>query len=109
MKKSDPFVVVTGAGAVVLHRSEVVKDTTSPSWKPFNIASPYLAPSTNVDTPLTVEVYDWDPDATHTLIGAATVSLRELLLPSACFPLMNAGKQKPQGEIVLESTRQISS
>jgi hypothetical protein len=103
-KKSDPFFIVT-RGSEILYRSEVIKDTSSPSWKPFTLATQVLAPA-GVSSTFNIIVYDWDPDATYDLIGDTNiVSVRELFFPSPFFPLYAPGKSG-RGELVLESTHQ---
>lgn len=110
VKKSDPFFTIRPQDAPqqgqlsTVFRSEVIKDTSTPKWAAFNVPTNILMASNGLDSKLLIEVFDWDPDATHSLIGTAVISARELLLPSAFFPLLRRDKDKAQGEIVLESS-----
>merc|ERR1711974_484067 len=61
--KSDPFFEVW-SGKSMLYRSEIIKKTLNPTWKPFEIAK------VRMENPsLRVKVYDWDDGSANDFIG----------------------------------------
>jgi len=89
--KSDPFFVVRAsypgfADKVTLYRSEVVKQNLHPEWKQFQLSAASLG---GYDIPFSIEVYDWDADGGHDLIGKFKTTLRELSCAPIDLPLVN--------------------
>ena len=109
--KADPYLVVTvGEGETkrLVFRSEVVRNSLNPSWKPFSID---LAECGGEDVPLLWSAYDWDPDGGHDFIGSFTATLGQVEQQPK-FIFMNParrstfGKPKPQsGEFLVASCR----
>lgn len=80
--KSDPFLLFYRANNdgsyTVVHKTEVIKNTLNPTWKPFSISATSLCNGDHNRT-IKVECYDWDSDGSHDLIGEFTTNLAALL------------------------------
>ncbi|CAN8012430.1 unnamed protein product, partial [Ixodes pacificus] len=83
--KSDPFLVFLKSNEdgsfTTVHKTEVVKNNLSPTWRPCVIKSTTLC-SGDPDRPLKVQCYDWDSDGRDPK-GYATLYLRTTLLQEA--------------------------
>uniref|UniRef100_A0AAQ4QIG2 Copine-3 n=1 Tax=Gasterosteus aculeatus aculeatus TaxID=481459 RepID=A0AAQ4QIG2_GASAC len=79
--KSDPFLEIFKKGDdgkwQLVHRTEVVKNNLSPTWKKFSVPLQTFC-SSDVDRPLKVDCSDYDSDGTHDLIGSFTTNVSEL-------------------------------
>eukprot|EP00048_Salpingoeca_helianthica_P008065 m.118144 g.118144 ORF g.118144 m.118144 type:complete len:285 (-) comp14504_c2_seq3:1017-1871(-) len=83
--KSDPYFcvfrkeegVVDSHAWTKVYESEVVMNTLDPKWKTMTIADTALCGG-KPDTPLRIEVYDWDRNSAPDLIGVTTTSLTAL-------------------------------
>lgn len=82
MGKSDPFLQISkvkpDGGALLVHRTEVIKNNLNPSWKSFNIPLQTLC-SGDYDGPLRIGCYDYDEDDNNDLIGSLDITLRQLI------------------------------
>ncbi|CAH3190771.1 unnamed protein product [Porites evermanni] len=80
--KSDPFLQVSkvkaDGGTLLVHRTEVVKNNLSPSWKSFTIPLHTLC-SGDYDATIRFGCYDWDEGDNDDLIGCVDVTLRQLI------------------------------
>lgn len=104
MGKSDPYLVFncsmpSGAWQVV-HRTEVVKNDLSPTWRTFDLKTNQLC-SANYDQPVKVDCYDYDSDGAHDLIGSFTTSVNEFLKAASGveiqWPCINPKKTSKKG------------
>ncbi len=60
---------------ITLYRSKVIKQNANPTeWEEFDIS---LEDVRGLDTPFTVNVYDWNKDGDHSLIGSLSTTFRE--------------------------------
>ncbi|XP_021369991.1 copine-8-like isoform X3 [Mizuhopecten yessoensis] len=80
--KSDPFLIFYRANEdnsyTTVHKTEVIKNTLNPTWRPFTITARALC-NGDYDRSIKVECYDWDGDGgSHDLIGVFTTNLREI-------------------------------
>lgn len=79
--KSDPFMVFCRCNEdnsfTVCHKTEVIKNTLNPAWKEIEIPVRTLC-NGDLERTIKVEVYDWDRDGGHDLIGIFTTSLSRL-------------------------------
>ncbi|XP_056269727.1 copine-B-like isoform X4 [Pseudoliparis swirei] len=79
--KSDPFLEFFKKGDdgkwQLVHRTEVVKNNLSPTWKKFSVPLQTFCGS-DLDRPLKVDCSDYDSDGTHDLIGSFTTKVSEL-------------------------------
>lgn len=98
--KSDPFFIVyksmPNGQWTVVYRSEVIKNDLNPTWKPMNVSVRELC-NADYDRPLKVEVFDWDSDGSHDLIGIFTTDLKALsiaLVEQKTFNVINPKKQQ---------------
>jgi len=111
--KSDPFLefykVCEDGEYRVVHRTEVIKWTLNPDWKPFIIPVRSLCGGDN-DRSIKVLCYDWNRSGRHSLIGEFYVTLGELSQgpgPSNVYSCIHPKKRqhkegyKHSGEIVL--------
>ncbi|XP_059361515.1 copine-8-like [Carassius carassius] len=79
--KSDPFLVFNRTNEdgtfTICHKTEVVKCNLNPVWQAFTIPVRALC-NGDYDRTIKVEVYDWNQDGGHELIGEFSTSYREL-------------------------------
>lgn len=79
--KSDPFLLFHKSNEdgtfTVVHKTEVIKKTVNPKWKPFKVSARALC-NGDYDRLLKIECYDWDKNGKHDLIGVFSTSLKEL-------------------------------
>eukprot|EP00762_Andalucia_godoyi_P005362 ANDGO_06744.mRNA.1 hypothetical protein len=96
--KSDPFLVfnrIREDGATVpVFKTEVVKNTLNPAWKPISVTSQALC-NGDLDRPILVECFDWDKKEQFELIGSFRASMRSFV-PGARFVLWNEEKNAKQ-------------
>jgi len=95
--KSDPFIIINAhpkglntTGHIVA-KSEYIKSNLNPVWQPLYI-SPNL--TSGYETSLVVQVWDFDGDGTHDLIGEAQTSLRQLIQEGQQLLLKNKKSEK---------------
>lgn len=88
--KSDPFLEFFKKGDdgkwQLVHRTEVVKNNLSPSWKKFTVALQTFCGS-DLEKPLKVDCSDYDSDGTHDLIGSFTTKVSELMKAAGGSPV----------------------
>uniref|UniRef100_A0A8D2N5A4 Copine-3 n=1 Tax=Zonotrichia albicollis TaxID=44394 RepID=A0A8D2N5A4_ZONAL len=88
--KSDPYLEFhkqTGDGNwVMVHRTEVIKNTLNPVWRPFKISLNSLCYS-DMDKSIKVECYDYDGDGSHDLIGSFQTTMSKLKEASRSSPV----------------------
>ncbi|XP_052284363.1 copine-8-like isoform X2 [Dreissena polymorpha] len=101
--KSDPFLTFYRANEdntfTVVHRTEVIKKTLNPTWKPMTLSVRSLC-NGDYDRTMKIECYDWDADGGHDFIGDFTTSLRELSRgpgSSNLYECINLKKKKKKG------------
>ncbi|XP_071174493.1 copine-8-like isoform X2 [Mytilus edulis] len=79
--KSDPFLIFYKANEdtswTAVHKTEVIKNTLNPTWRPFSIPLRTLC-NGDYDRSIKVECYDWDSDGSHDLIGIFTTNMNML-------------------------------
>uniref|UniRef100_A0A8B9LPY8 Copine Va n=1 Tax=Astyanax mexicanus TaxID=7994 RepID=A0A8B9LPY8_ASTMX len=97
--RSDPFMVFYRSNEdgtfTICHKTEVVKNTLNPVWKPFSIPVRALC-NGDYDRSIKVEIYDWDRDGSHDFIGEFTTSYKELTRTQSqfsVFEVVNAKKK----------------
>ncbi|XP_029538556.1 copine-3-like isoform X2 [Oncorhynchus nerka] len=80
--KSDPFLEFFKQGDdgkwQLVHRTEVVKNNLSPSWKKFTVALQTFC-NCDMSKPIKVTCYDKDEDTSSDMIGEFTCTTRQLL------------------------------
>ncbi|XP_021347937.1 copine-3-like isoform X2 [Mizuhopecten yessoensis] len=85
MGKSDPYIEMMRQGPdgswQVTHRTEVIKNTLNPVWRPFSLPVHALC-SGDHSKEIKFDVYDWDKDGSHDLIGGFTTSVKEMMAAS---------------------------
>jgi Ca2+-dependent lipid-binding protein len=96
--KSDPYYVISkstgGPVWAVVAKSEFIKNTLNPTWKPMSIPIRELC-NGEYDRKLKVDVYDWDSNGDHDWIGTFTTTLRDLQMGMSqqkMFPCINPKK-----------------
>lgn len=101
--KSDPFLTFYRANEdnsyTVVHRTEVIKKTLNPTWKPITISVRALC-NGDYDRSIKVECYDWDADGGHDYIGVFITTLRELTRgpgPGNVYECISEKKRKKKG------------
>ncbi|XP_061911906.1 copine-1 [Entelurus aequoreus] len=95
--KSDPFLEFFKQGVdgkwQLVHRTEVVKNNLSPTWKKFSVPLQTFC-SSDLERPLKVDCSDHDSDGSHDLIGSFTTKVSELQKASVAFDCIHPEKQK---------------
>eukprot|EP01027_Heterolobosea_sp_BB2_P017458 GEZU01024717.1.p1 GENE.GEZU01024717.1~~GEZU01024717.1.p1 ORF type:complete len:442 (+),score=140.82 GEZU01024717.1:185-1510(+) len=80
--KSDPYLVISRANEdgsfTIVHKTEVVKDSSKPTWNPIVIRVSKLC-NNDYMRPLKIECFDWDSDKKSDFIGEFKVNLTDLL------------------------------
>jgi len=97
--KSDPFVVISKSNEsgeyVVVHKTEVIKNTLNPVWKAIVVPVRVLN-NGDYERTLKIECYDWNRSGDHSFIGQTFLSLQKLLngpMPMT-IPCINPSKQQ---------------
>ncbi|XP_039646409.1 copine-3-like isoform X2 [Perca fluviatilis] len=78
--KSDPFLEFykpTETGWQLAHRTEVIKNTLNPVWKPFRIPLQSLCGG-DVEKSIKVECYDYNSSGSHDFIGSFETTLSQI-------------------------------
>ncbi|CAN9511982.1 unnamed protein product [Ophioblennius macclurei] len=99
--KSDPFLEFSKKGAngkwQMVHRTEVVKNNQSPSWKKFTVPLQRFC-SSDLEKPLKVDCYDHNSDGSRDFIGTFMTKVSELQKTAHGSPVkydcINPEKQK---------------
>ncbi|XP_069724561.1 copine-2 isoform X2 [Phaenicophaeus curvirostris] len=99
--KSDPFLEFYKPGDdekwMLVHRTEVIKYTLDPIWKPFTVPLVSLCDG-DVEKPIKVVCYDYDSDGGHDFIGEFQTSVARMCEAQDACPLelecINPKKQK---------------
>eukprot|EP00057_Strongylocentrotus_purpuratus_P002542 XP_003724722.1 PREDICTED: copine-8 [Strongylocentrotus purpuratus] len=95
--KSDPYLVFYKCNEdmsfTICHKTEVIKNTLDPIWKPVSLMVRVLC-NGDLDRTIKVECYDWDSDGSHDLIGEFKTNMRELSSGRGTFDVINPKKAK---------------
>ncbi|XP_023582547.1 copine-2 [Trichechus manatus latirostris] len=116
--KSDPFLEFYKPGNdgkwMLVHRTEVIKYTLDPVWKPFAVPLVSLCDG-DMEKPIQVMCYDYDNDGGHDFIGEFQTSVSQMCGAHDGVPLefecINPKKQrkkknyKNSGIIILRSCK----
>ncbi|XP_053772100.1 copine-2 isoform X4 [Desmodus rotundus] len=116
--KSDPFLEFYKPGHdgkwMLVHRTEVIKYTLDPVWKPFTVPLVSLCDG-DMEKPIQVMCYDYDNDGGHDFIGEFQTSVSQMYEARDGVPLefecINPKKQrkkknyKNSGIIILRSCK----
>ncbi|XP_033644541.1 copine-8-like [Asterias rubens] len=95
--KSDPFMVFYRCNEdnsyTICHKTEVIKNTLNPTWRPFPVLVRSLC-NGDVERTIKVECFDWDSDGgSHDLIGIFTTNMRQILTGRQTYELINPKKK----------------
>ncbi|XP_073163535.1 copine-2 isoform X4 [Lepidochelys kempii] len=116
--KSDPFLEFYKPGDdgkwMLVHRTEVIKYTLDPVWKPFTVPLVSLCDG-DVEKLIKVMCYDYDSDGGHDFIGEFETSVAKMCEAQDTLPLelecINPKKQKKKknyknsGVIIVKSCK----
>nr|XP_039264884.1 copine-3-like isoform X2 [Styela clava]XP_039264885.1 copine-3-like isoform X3 [Styela clava] len=101
--KSDPYLEIFRQASdgrwLLAHRSEIIKNTLNPVWKPFKISLLTLCGG-NYDSKLQMKVWDWDSDGSSDFIGQFETNFRRFLESSSStveWECINAKKKQKKG------------
>ncbi|KAK2158065.1 hypothetical protein LSH36_178g06009 [Paralvinella palmiformis] len=99
--KSDPFLLFyrsnEDSSFTVVHKTEVIKNTLNPTWKPFTVPVRALC-NGDYDRTLKIECYDYNKNGSHDFIGVFTSNLRELSsMTVRQFECINPKKKAKKG------------
>ena len=95
--KSDPFFVVnkmvSNGQLTPVYKSEWIKNTLNPTWKPMTISTKKLC-NGDYNCRLRIDVFDYDKEHSQDLIGHFSTTLTELTnAKGRFFPVINPKKQ----------------
>lgn len=79
-----------------VYKSEVIKNNLSPTWKPFQVKVRDLC-NADYNRPLKIDIYDWDSNGKHDIIGTIKTNLQEIsigVVERRQFPCINEEKKK---------------
>ncbi|XP_043937341.1 copine-2 [Protopterus annectens] len=116
--KSDPYLEFHKEGPdgkwMLVHRTEVIKNTLDPVWKPFTVPLVSLCDG-DIDKPVKIVCYDYDNDGGHDFIGEFQTTVAKMCEVEDSialeFQCINPKKQKKKrnyknsGIIVLMSCK----
>ena len=101
--KSDPFLCIYKESPngqwVLVHKTEVIKNTLNPSWKSFSLPLRQLC-NGDYERKLKFEVNDWDSDGTHDYIGSFVTKMSSLKIApveKTQFKCINEKKKTKSG------------
>lgn len=100
--KSDPYLhilrIESNGSESIIHKTEIVKNTLDPSWRPFDVTVGRLC-NGDYTAKLKFDCYDWDAIGEPDFIGSCTTSLQELVDqgPHNFHALINPKKQSKKG------------
>jgi hypothetical protein len=82
----------------LVHRTEVIKRTLNPAWKPFSISVRALCQG-DKNRDFIIECFDYDNDGGHDLIGIATATVNKLASGDITeLELINEKKKAKKGK-----------
>ncbi|KAJ3043826.1 Copine-5 [Rhizophlyctis rosea] len=103
--KSDPYFninrILDDGSKILVYRSKHVLKTLNPDWEVAQINLSTLC-NGHVDRPLSIDVFDWDANSDHDLIGSFYTTVNELLTKKE-FDVLNPKKKKTSGTFVVQS------
>jgi len=101
--KSDPFLEFSRSTEsnqyILVHRSEVIKNTLDPEWRQFNIKVRALCNGDD-ERDIKVDIFDWNRSGDHEIIGTFHTNMRKLREgPGAdnVYDVVNEKKRKKKG------------
>jgi len=108
--ESDPFYLIyrneDDGSDTLVYRSEWIKDTASPDWKPVTLDCAKLCLG-DWSRKLRLEVFDWDGDGSHDFIGDYTTCMDELAQAEDFqilqFDVVNQKKKDKKGDSYVNS------
>jgi hypothetical protein len=101
--KSDPYMEISRVTEnnkyIIVHRTEVIKNTLNPDWKKFRMEVRTLC-NGDYDRDLKFSVFDWDSNDSPDYIGSFHTTLNKLKTgsnPNNAYDCINEEKQKKKG------------
>ncbi|XP_039250053.2 copine-9-like isoform X1 [Styela clava] len=103
---SDPFMVFSrcnnDGSFTVCHKTEVIKNNLNPEWEEFEISVGTLC-GKNLNRKIQIEVFDWNRNGSHSLIGVFTTCLEELKVKHRTYEIFSKKeKKKNSGYLTLK-------
>ncbi|CAD6194525.1 unnamed protein product [Caenorhabditis auriculariae] len=99
--KSDPFLNfyrrLDSGDRQLAHRTEVIKKTLNPEWKPFEISLQNLCGG-DKSRQFQIECFDYDNDGGHDFIGSCQTTVEDVAMGRVySLPLINEKKRVKKG------------
>ena len=102
--KSDPFMEIFRSSEsgqyILVHRTEVIKNTLNPDWRPFQLSVRSLCNGDD-ERDLKFDVYDWNKSGSHEIIGTFHTTVRNLREGPGSnnkYNVINEEKKKKKGK-----------
>ncbi|XP_063440422.1 copine-3-like isoform X2 [Mytilus trossulus] len=115
MGKSDPYIEISKGMPdgtwVVVHRTEVIKNTLNPTWRPFNLAANVMCGG-DKNKDIKFDVFDYDNDGSHDLIGTfitTITAMSEAIKQPVSFPCINPKKKEKKRSYENSGTVHLTS
>lgn len=115
MGKSDPYIEISKGMPdgtwVVVHRTEVIKNTLNPTWRPFNLAVNVMCGG-DKNKDIKFDVFDYDNDGSHDLIGTfvtTITAMSEAIKQPVSFPCINPKKKEKKRSYENSGTVHLTS
>ena len=85
--KPDPFLAIYKDGNHLVHRTTYLKDNLNPRWPKFAVPMRALRSDAGLDTKLNLQVWNYNDDGSHKLMGEVQTTTRELMEVPKTFSL----------------------
>ena len=85
--KPDPFLAIYKQDNHLVYRSSFLKDNLNPRWPKFTIPMRSLRSDAGLDTKINLQVWNYNDDGSHKLMGEVQTTTRELMEAPKTFAL----------------------
>lgn len=85
--KPDPFLAIYKDGTNLVYRTKFIKDDLNPRWPKFTLPMRALRAKNGQETQLSLQVWNYNSDGSHKLMGEVQVSTNDILAAPKSFVL----------------------
>ena len=86
--KPDPFLAIYKDGNNLVHRTNFIKDDLNPRWPKFTLPMRALRAKDGQEAKLSLQVWNYNSDGSHKLMGEVQVNTGDLLAAPKSFALL---------------------